>query len=132
MPINSCVRIEWKDIFLNAAIVKRTEDVPIRIEIKSLDNPSLINNSFVEFSFKTNTLTNIKNTTNGDLIFESQSPDKLVLTTKLTPDVDFWDIPLGCELFKVEYYIRLVTPDSCDLCVGAGNFYIKTEQNVYC
>lgn len=128
MPINSCVRIEWKDIFLNGAIVKRTEDVPIRMEIKSLDNPSLLGNSFVEFSFKTNTLTNIKNTTDGNLVFESQSSDSLVLTTKLTPDVDFWDIPVGCELFDVKYTIRLVTPDQCDFCVGAGNFYIKTEQ----
>ena len=128
MPITSCVRIEWKDIFLNGAVIKRTEDLPIRMEIKSLDNPSLINNSFVEFSFKTNTLTNLKNTTNGDLIFESQSPTKLVLTTKLTPDNDYWDIPITCELFSVEYNIRIITPDQCDFCVGAGNFYIETVQ----
>ena len=128
MPVNSCVRIEWKDIFLNGAIVKRTEDVPIRIEIKSLDNPSLLNNSFVAFSFKTNTLTNTRDTTVGDLVFESQKVNELVLTTKLDAETDYWDIPIDCEMFSVEYTIRLVTPDQCDMCVGAGNFYIKTEM----
>lgn len=127
MPLNSCVRIEWKDIFLNGAYVKNTEDIPIKIEIKSLDNPSLVN-STVSFVYQMSTLAFTKSTSDNTLTTVSQSNDKLVLTTKLTPSDDLWDIPYNCKLFRVDYVVLITTPDICDFCVGAGNFYIQKTK----
>ena len=127
MPINSCVKVEWKDIFLDGSTFKNTEDIPITIEIKSIDNPSLIN-SVVNFKYIMSNQTITKSTNDSSLITIEEQSNKMFLTTKLTPAGDLWDIPLDCEKFRVYFSVDIVTPDACELCLGSGNFYIENEN----
>lgn len=124
MPITNCTRIEWKDIFLNDAVISNQEDIPIIIEIKSLNNPSLVN-SVVTFEYTTNLLTQIKSTSDGSLVKTFESSDKVILTTKLTPEDDLWDIPLDSDLFRIPYKINVLTTDGCRTNAGAGKFFIE-------
>ncbi len=128
MPITTCVKVEWKDIFLNTAVFKDTEDIPVIIEVKSLNNPSLIN-STVTFTLNIDDYKVIKSTSDNTLTTIGVSDDKLEFTVKLTKEDDLWAVPIDCPKYRIIYSIDIATPDSCKACIGKGNFYIEQTDD---
>lgn len=127
MPITTCVKVEWKDIFLNRATFNNEENIPLIIEVKSLNNSSLIN-STVDFTLDIEDYNVVKSTSDNTLTTTNISENKLVFTVKLTPEDDLWGIPIDSSSYTVNYYIDITTPDICKLRIGAGLFYVEQKD----
>lgn len=123
MPITTCAKVEWKDICLNGAILKDTEDIPIHIEVLSVSNPSIAG-SDINFTFLTENDINVKSTTDSSITRTLDTSNKIELSFVLEPS-DFTDITAGYVKYGIKYYIDITTPDTYFSRIGSGKFFIE-------
>ncbi len=123
MAIQTCIKIEWNDIFLSKSRNARTDDIPIVILVES-DNNDSIDNATMRFF-----LSLYGDTIEKPLTVISSTSTSMRLTTKIDVETDLFQIPIT-EDAEVRYTLEATFPDTMDTRrIAQSLFYVLAEDS---